>query len=81
MNIDYIEYSSLISILGHLQLYHVFHGKKGEKVVNMNYEAVEQGKNALVQIKLYNLRYQLDMLILLENLQILSETLLYHQTF
>ena len=26
--------------------------KKGEKVVNMNYEAVEQGKNALVQINI-----------------------------
>ncbi|HSQ88339.1 pyruvate:ferredoxin (flavodoxin) oxidoreductase [Romboutsia sp.] len=26
------------------------YGKKGEKVVNMNYEAVEQGKNALVKI-------------------------------
>ena len=28
------------------------YGKKGEKVVNMNYEAVEQGKNALVQINI-----------------------------
>lgn len=26
------------------------YGKKGEKIVNMNYEAVEQGKNALVKI-------------------------------
>ena len=28
------------------------YGKKGEKIVNMNYEAVEQGKNALVQINI-----------------------------
>ena len=28
------------------------YGKKGEKVVNMNYEAVEQGKNALVKINI-----------------------------
>jgi pyruvate-ferredoxin/flavodoxin oxidoreductase len=26
------------------------YGKKGEKIVNMNYEAVEQGKNALVKV-------------------------------
>ncbi|MGL5316251.1 MAG: pyruvate:ferredoxin (flavodoxin) oxidoreductase, partial [Peptostreptococcaceae bacterium] len=28
------------------------YGKKGEKIVNMNYEAVEQGKNALVKINI-----------------------------
>lgn len=27
------------------------YGKKGEKIVNMNYEAVEQGMNALVEVK------------------------------
>ena len=28
------------------------YGKKGEKIVNMNYEAVEQGKNALVKVNI-----------------------------